>query len=42
MDDEIDDVDFEALKSLSQDGIDMSFLDNLKVSISDHFFDVNL
>lgn len=42
VDDEIDDVDFEALKSLSQDGIDMSFLDNLKVSISDHFFDVNL
>jgi len=31
VDDEIDDVDFEALKSLSQDGIDMSFLDNLKV-----------
>lgn len=28
------DIDFEALKSLSQDGIDMSFLDELKVKKS--------
>ena len=30
---EIDNIDFEALQSLSDDGIDMSFLDNLKVRI---------
>ncbi len=32
------DIDFEALKSLSQDGIDMSFLDDLQVI--DSFFSV--
>lgn len=28
---EIKDIDFDALKSLSQDGIDMSFLDEMQV-----------